>query len=296
MSDRQFCAHINRESEEPLIGTASYSPRLVLVSWPKSKWPQKSIQADEFIPLQDWASEHVACTGQKAVVRLICRPDMDSQEIEVRIYPEGTLYKLSSIKEVVEQLRMHMDLGPTDGSEQAAPLLAICTHGKHDTCCAKEGQGLFNALCELSKSGSLKREVWQSTHLGGHRFAATMIDLPSGNMYGRLEETQAETICAAINNDSTDHDYLRGNIYLDAATQIVQATAQKRWPEAELHVEPPEPGMEKRKNKYLVFDRRTGACIDITLKEVEFVGPTSCKELEAPKTYTRPVLESILEL
>ena len=66
-------------------------------------------------------------------------------------------------------------------------MVLVCTHGKRDRCCAKFGMALFNAAAKVSDA------VWQTTHLGGHRFAATALVLPVGMSYGRLQPEDART-------------------------------------------------------------------------------------------------------
>ncbi len=63
------------------------------------------------------------------------------------------------------------------------PLLVVCTHGKRDRCCAKHGQPLYDALRRETESDW----VWQSTHVGGDRFAGNVVVFPEAFYYGRVE-------------------------------------------------------------------------------------------------------------
>jgi hypothetical protein len=62
--------------------------------------------------------------------------------------------------------------------ERISPVTLICTNGKRDICCALEGRKLIDAL---EASGEVS---WESTHLGGHRFAPNRLTLPDGRLYG----------------------------------------------------------------------------------------------------------------
>ena len=62
----------------------------------------------------------------------------------------------------------------------------ICTNGKRDQCCAIRGRPVAEALAAAPGWDS-----WESTHLGGHRFAATVMLLPTGDMFGRLDQPTA---------------------------------------------------------------------------------------------------------
>ncbi len=69
------------------------------------------------------------------------------------------------------------------GSASPHPLLLVCTHGKHDACCARRGVPVFEAMRELVDEGW----VWQCSHVGGDRFAGNVVCLPEGAYYGRVE-------------------------------------------------------------------------------------------------------------
>jgi len=65
-------------------------------------------------------------------------------------------------------------------------LALICTNGKRDLCCAVRGRPVAHALAAI---GSW--DTWECSHLGGHRFAATMMLLPTGDMFGWLDPSAA---------------------------------------------------------------------------------------------------------
>ncbi len=67
------------------------------------------------------------------------------------------------------------------GQPLEGPVLLVCTNGAVDRCCALAGRPLVTAL-----AGRHPDLVWESTHLGGCRFAANLLVLPSGHMHGRL--------------------------------------------------------------------------------------------------------------
>src|SRR5258708_17470653 len=62
-----------------------------------------------------------------------------------------------------------------------APVYLICTNGKRDKCCARFGVAAYHEL-----EGVAGTDAWQTSHLGGHRFAATAVFLPYGIAYGRI--------------------------------------------------------------------------------------------------------------
>jgi hypothetical protein len=81
----------------------------------------------------------------------------------------------------------------TAGTPVAHPLFLVCTHGKHDRCCAKYGRPLYDAVREQVEEDW----VWQSTHVGGDRFAGNLVALPDGVYYGRVEPSEAWPVIEA---------------------------------------------------------------------------------------------------
>ena len=67
--------------------------------------------------------------------------------------------------------------------------LLVCTHGTVDAACAKFGFPLYRTLREGQASDHLR--VWRVSHFGGHVFAPTLIDLPTGHLWAYIGEAQA---------------------------------------------------------------------------------------------------------
>ncbi len=65
--------------------------------------------------------------------------------------------------------------------------LLVCTHGSHNECCGIQGYPLYQDAIALMRSLTLNQtHIWQVSHIGGHRYAPTLIDLPQGRYYGEL--------------------------------------------------------------------------------------------------------------
>jgi len=81
------------------------------------------------------------------------------------------------------------------------PVFLVCTHAKRNACCARIGLPLARAL-----AAELPGKVWETSHVGGDRYAANLVCLPHGLYYGSM--SQAAAIAAAS-------AYRRGEIVLD---------------------------------------------------------------------------------
>jgi hypothetical protein len=69
--------------------------------------------------------------------------------------------------------------------------LLVCTHGTRDNCCAVLGVPTYQHLRYLATTDEPEWRVWRCSHIGGHRFAPTLIDLPSGRFWARITPERA---------------------------------------------------------------------------------------------------------
>ena len=73
----------------------------------------------------------------------------------------------------------------------------------------------------IPKFGSLR--VWQSSHIGGHKFAPNIIDFPSGRNWVRLTEQEAEVVVNSKGSTDFLTNCYRGNLaYKNRFEQIVE--------------------------------------------------------------------------
>ncbi|MGZ8178352.1 sucrase ferredoxin [Williamsia sp. SKLECPSW1] len=114
---------------------------------------------------------------------------------------------------------------PLDGSTGTpvdSPLIAVCAHGKHDLCCAVRGRGVAAAL-----GAAHPDETWECSHLGGDRFAATMLVLPEGLSYGRVDSTDPLEIIRHHREGRIVGGHLRGRTCLSHEVQAAQHFARQ---------------------------------------------------------------------
>jgi len=76
---------------------------------------------------------------------------------------------------------------PALGRPDPATVLLVCTNGRRDACCARRGRA---AVAELAAAG---HEVWETSHVGGHRFSPTVLRLPDAWVFGGPSATQLTT-------------------------------------------------------------------------------------------------------
>lgn len=98
------------------------------------------------------------------------------------------------------------------------PVVLVCTNGKRDRCCAKWGAAVHAAM---AARGDV--QCWQTTHLGGHRFAATLVWLPEGLCYGRVTADEVDALVSAgLRGELYRRDRFRGRTSLPACGQAAE--------------------------------------------------------------------------
>jgi hypothetical protein len=102
------------------------------------------------------------------------------------------------------------------------PLYLVCTHGKHDTCCAVRGRPVVAAFAKALPPG----RVWECSHVGGDRFAGNLVALPSGLYLGRVDPAEAAEIIERVDSGRIPLRNLRGRSSLSTAVQAAQHFAR----------------------------------------------------------------------
>jgi hypothetical protein len=71
--------------------------------------------------------------------------------------------------------------------------------------------------------------TWECSHLGGDRFAATMLVLPEGLCYGRVDTADSADLVRLYLEGRVDNRFLRGRTSLPHAVQAAQHFAREAF-------------------------------------------------------------------
>ncbi len=112
---------------------------------------------------------------------------------------------------------------PADAVATGEPLLLVCAHGVHDTCCAIRGRPVAAALAQ-----HWPEQVWECSHVGGDRFAPNVVVLPDGFYYGRLDPESAVDVIGRHLGGVVVTDHLRGLAAYAPPVQAAVAAAYQR--------------------------------------------------------------------
>jgi hypothetical protein len=93
----------------------------------------------------------------------------------------------------------------------------VCTNGARDPCCAIRGPAVAQAL-ERARPG----QVYECSHLGGHRFAANVLVLPDGLCFGRLDARSAPALADELDAGRLPLEHLRGRTAFEPEQQAAE--------------------------------------------------------------------------
>jgi hypothetical protein len=176
-----------------LHATASRVDTWVLIEY-RGLWAHDAVDGST---LSDAVKSHLAAERRRlprARVLFVRRGERRGQD-GIAVFLGSSTRERTELRRV--DLERYDDLCALDlataGEPVDHPLFLVCTHGKHDRCCAVHGRPLFEALREQVEPGW----VWQSSHVGGDRFAGNVVALPDGIYYGRVEPAETWPVVEA---------------------------------------------------------------------------------------------------
>lgn len=228
------CTTLSSELTEPLAATAATAATWLLIEQ-AGPWGAKAL-TESHLDASVGRALDAACEGTGVRVALIRRPGRHAdtepgarhEVVVAHTAPGRSWVRRTAVADPAELLTLDFTaLGAGEhgglGAEHAGdPIALVCTNGRRDRCCALLGRPL---AAELAAAGHA--EVWEVTHLGGHRFSPTMLVLPFGYAYGRLTERSAKEVLAATAAGQTVPEWSRGRSFWDRPGQAAEQAVRE---------------------------------------------------------------------
>jgi len=223
-SRRPFCSDLSRENGEPLGATASTIDHWLLVEY-RGLWGPNALRASGLSDQVKQSLREQVHARPRSRLLFVRRPDRRGRA-GLRAYAATSREGEESLRCV--SLESYEDLRTIDlagaGEPLEHPLFLVCTHGKHDPCCARRGRPLFETLAEQVE----EEAVWQTTHIGGDRFAGNLLCLSRGVYYGRVGRKDAGRVLDAHLDDTIDLERYRGRSCYSFAAQAAERDVRER--------------------------------------------------------------------
>ncbi|MGQ0577227.1 MAG: sucrase ferredoxin [Pseudonocardia sp.] len=257
------CAVLARALDEPLAGTAPVADRWLCVEQPGA-WPQEVTDHPD-PAIRELAGRTAAAGWRLLLIRRpgrragpatadprpggsdagwwdagrsdACRTDATGRPATggssppVRVFLADTapgrprVTTLTLPPAALAGLDLPAPADQLPGTQVDVPLLLVCTHGRRDRCCALDGRALVAAV--TAGCPEIAPHVWESSHLGGHRFAPTALVLPTGYLYGRLDPATALEVHKAARHGEMEPSLCRGRSTWSPEGQVAELAVRR---------------------------------------------------------------------
>ena len=222
------CTALAAELGEPLAATASRFRHWLMLEQP-GPWGHDALLESD-LPRE--VGQELRERGERHGVRvlLIRRRDRDTAGSR-RVFAAFTGRRERRL--VSLEVGSHADLLDLDigalvdarwaglGREETGPLFLVCTHGKHDPCCARFGGPAARTI-------AAHPGVWECTHVGGDRFAGNLVAFPHGLYFGRVGTQMAPRVVEAYERGRIMVSHFRGRSSYARAAQAGEIELRRR--------------------------------------------------------------------
>ena len=285
---RFFCSELSRRAGERSAGTASTGAVWLLLEYPHG-WGRNAFEESALPPeVKQFFKDALARIRHSRL--LLIKTDRGRRDARmslfvvrcrerspfvVRLYLERYF---DALKYDLAGIASGRDL---QGGELCdGPLFLVCTHGRRDKCCAKFGVPLYNALREHAGE-----RVWQSSHVGGDRFAGNLVCFPHGLFYAHATPEAGRRVVDAYRDGRVLTEELRGRAcyshYIQAAEAFVREETGLAGVE-DLHFLSAHPeGAEAWRVRFEERASRSVHEAHVTRRPSDFTNPVTCHSAEA---------------
>lgn len=229
LPEQTGCAAARRSRAEPLLATAPERAVGWLLLEHPGPWPGTGLPPD--LPAE---VTRVWESATHAGVRCqLIRPVQERRSSPATVFVAGTRPGAAWLeRRTLHDLTELADLDvsaladgrqPHFGADSEDRVVLVCTHGRRDVCCARLGRPVAMRLDRW-----LPGLVWETSHVGGHRFAGNVVALPDGSYHGGVTDSDIERLADAVQNGRVFPARLRGRAGLPAAVQAADYYARIR--------------------------------------------------------------------
>jgi len=207
--ERFFCALESQANREQTFGTVARIDSWLLIEYP-GVWRHHAVDDSRLL-----SSEVKQKLGRFPVDRILLVRQKHEWARELSAFVVQSTGESPSIQRY--GLDGYDDLLRMSGAGERVDKLmfAVCTHSRHDKCCAKFGIAVW-----CSMRDHIPDRAWQCSHVGGDRFAGNVVVFPYGLYYGRVQPQDVPELVRRSDSGEIWLDGYRGRSTHPRAVQI----------------------------------------------------------------------------
>lgn len=226
MTTRFECSIASRERGEDLFATASNVRRWLLVEV-SGPWGDDKVRDTALAPHAParWLGGLAEAGVRLVAVRRSIRSQPGAAVRLAYVDCVGRRTWARSVDDLADIVAatatVPLEVSPSADAgwdEVPGPIVLVCTNGRHDACCATFGRPVLRAL----RGSSWSDAVWESSHIGGDRFAANVVVLPTGLYFGRVDPERAVALLDGVAAGRLDPETFRGRATLGFPAQAAE--------------------------------------------------------------------------
>lgn len=307
MAERAFCSELCSARGEPHAGTGNAPGRVLLMPWPRGKWRRQRWESVDMSPELGAAIHHALQSG---VHFALTDRVGDAESLPgLMAQPESVYADFEDEAQLIRAIYAYVDEGRVfAGAVDPRVTILVCTDSRRDACCARYGFSTYKALTAVADPSRFN--IVQASHLGGCRFAASLVVLPQRQRYGRMTAGQAPAFLEALLRNEVFVPAYKGRTDQPEPVQVAELAALE-WAEGhsvplrDVRLAAPDLPDEPAEGAELTFSAAAGpAELEIRLKAKSFLVQGNCgivaegggtdtlrwclDHLTATKTHTEP--------
>ncbi|MGJ3251640.1 MAG: sucrase ferredoxin [Elainellaceae cyanobacterium] len=234
--DCRLCCEVSKANGEDPIGSAVKYDQFLFIEFPEPWFKNFVYEHPQLGVIHKMAKALRQEKGTSARVMAIA-PDYDANPSQTRILhyqrPSGRFAQFEKQEFIIPQEELiplaKALLEQPDEMSQFDPYrqqtshfrdMMICTHGSYDLACGRFGYPIYRKL--RKDYTNLPLRIWRCTHIGGHQFAPTLLDMPEGCYWGHLEPEILDLLIHRQGSVSELRAFYRGWAGLAWAEQIAE--------------------------------------------------------------------------
>jgi hypothetical protein len=222
-----YCSELSRAASEKSFGTASLGEVWLLIEYPFA-WGPKAFDDSNLAPAIKSRLQRFIRSVPRARLLFIKQGSVCHERVSIFLVrcrerePLILKFELEDYRQLTELDLEGAAAGQTGAEVSNEPLFLVCTHGRRDKCCAKFGNPLFKALRAAEGAAA-----WQSSHVGGDRFAANLVCFPHGLFYSHMTAEAGQAVTSEYRAGRLSLQNYRGRACYPYPVQAAEFFARK---------------------------------------------------------------------